>query len=384
MAMLRVSSYRRLFEEDQWSQTGAVSQRCGGQYLRSSARTAVSEWTEPDFAAARALNREGVTRFARERSLIAALNDRLANLIDVARCLEEENESLEAQIEELEERLKMEKESSTVSISRPDDSCLDAIVERLRREKEEILHDTELLRSELQSLQARHEDVVEQKTLLQLEREDVAVEVDEVTADCLALREQVAIYEEQLATMERQQATRLEMLSEPVDSDGSLGVALDFPAVDITPAIMDIKEYYCQLAESLQFESKAVTEGGLGKRDQLVEVTGGKVKDVSKETDVNALKDLITELQKELAELERHGEDLEAEIETKRETHLEEIAELEASAAGLEEELGDLQAQMKEQCGDYEELLSEKMALDIEIAAYRGLVEEEGKRLWYL
>lgn len=41
--------------------------------------------TEPDFAAAHALNREGVSRFAKERSIIAALNDRLVTLIDVVR-----------------------------------------------------------------------------------------------------------------------------------------------------------------------------------------------------------------------------------------------------------------------------------------------------------
>lgn len=32
----------------------------------------------------------------------------------------------------------------------------------------------------------------------------------------------------------------------------------------------------------------------------------------------------------------------------------------------------DLQAQKKEQCGDYMELLGEKMARDMEIAAYRS------------
>lgn len=32
----------------------------------------------------------------------------------------------------------------------------------------------------------------------------------------------------------------------------------------------------------------------------------------------------------------------------------------------------DLQVQMKEQCEDYKELLSEKMARDMEIAAYRS------------
>lgn len=40
---------------------------------------------EPDFAAARALNREGLMRFSQERSIIATLNDRLAVLIDMVR-----------------------------------------------------------------------------------------------------------------------------------------------------------------------------------------------------------------------------------------------------------------------------------------------------------
>lgn len=40
---------------------------------------------EPDFSAARALNRESLMRFTQERSIIAALNDRLAVLIDMVR-----------------------------------------------------------------------------------------------------------------------------------------------------------------------------------------------------------------------------------------------------------------------------------------------------------
>lgn len=40
---------------------------------------------EPDFAAARAINREGLMRFTQERTIIAALNDRLVVLIDMVR-----------------------------------------------------------------------------------------------------------------------------------------------------------------------------------------------------------------------------------------------------------------------------------------------------------
>ncbi|XP_062380275.1 peripherin-like [Sardina pilchardus] len=204
---VRVSSYRRLFEEQQQQQWNGARAGAGAGQVVSSARGGANgcPWPEPDFAAARALNKESVIRFAKERSLMAALNDRLAVLVDVARCLEEENESLEVQILEMKERMGMEGEDSTAVTTRgPADYSLDAVVERLRREKEEILRDTEDLRKELACLQAEYEKAAEQRTLIQLEKEDVAVDVDDITADCLALREQVAIYEEQLANMERQ------------------------------------------------------------------------------------------------------------------------------------------------------------------------------------
>lgn len=45
----------------------------------------MTNWPEPDFSAAQALNREGLMRFSQERSIIAALNDRLVVLIDMVR-----------------------------------------------------------------------------------------------------------------------------------------------------------------------------------------------------------------------------------------------------------------------------------------------------------
>lgn len=35
MAMLRVSSYRKLFEDDSWRRNGGLSVRCAGQYQAS-------------------------------------------------------------------------------------------------------------------------------------------------------------------------------------------------------------------------------------------------------------------------------------------------------------------------------------------------------------
>ncbi|CAK6964703.1 vimentin [Scomber scombrus] len=384
--MLRVSSYRKLFEEGSWSPNGSSSMQCAGQY-RASVRGAAADECDCDkldFVAARALSKEGLDQFVKDRTSIAALNDRLVRLIKLAHCFEEENESLECQIEELEDKLSDRQASSTLTtiVAAPDFS-LDAVVDRLRVERDEILCDTEELQRELQRLKQEYEKVAQQKIFLQQDRQDVAEEVDTVTAKCLALREQAAIYEEQLANMEAQHKTAVEDLLEPAEETTGVVATLKFGSPDITAAL-DVKEYYCQLAESLQFErgvsSSAVVPSGDGEVG-VGGAAGATVKDLTKTEDIIELKMLISELQKELSELEKCNEELEDEVEMKKAAYMEEIADLECTIEEMRLQEADFEVQMKEQCEEYKELLSEKMAREIEITAYRSLVEGEEERL---
>ncbi|XP_034399720.1 vimentin [Cyclopterus lumpus] len=389
MAVLRVSSYRKLFKDNSWSRNGGLSMRCAGQY-RASARGAAVDKCDCDcdtldFVAAKALNKEGRNRFVQDRNIIAALNDRLVGLIELARCFEEENESLDCQIVELENELNSRQASSSITsaVAEPDYS-LDAVVERLRRERDEILCDTEDLWKELERLMKEYEKAAQQRIPLQHGRRDVAEDVDAVTAECLALREQVTIYEEQLANMEDQHTKAVERLLDPAEGTTGAMAATAFSSPDITAAL-NVKEYYCQLAESLQCDcgaaSSAVSRRGDGKQLEEEGAGGSTVRDVSKIKDISEMKMLISELQKELAELELYNEKLEDEVEMKTHAHMDEVAELECTTDEMRHQEADFKVQMKEQCEDYKELLSEKMARDIEIAAYRSLVEEEEERL---
>ncbi|XP_068449815.1 vimentin [Clinocottus analis] len=390
MAMLRVSSYRKLFEDDSWSRDGGMSMQCAGQYRASVRGAAVDkcDCDKLDFVAAKALNKEGLNRFVQDRDIIASLNDRLVRLIELARCFEEENESLEYQIVKLENKLNSRQACSCVTsaVAEPDYS-LDAVVERLRRERDEILCDTEDLQKELERLMKEYEKAAQQRILLQQGRQDVAEEVDAVTAECLALREQVTIYEEQLANMEDQHTTAVESLLEPAEGTTGAVAAITFSSPDITAAL-DVKEYYCQLAESLQCECGAASSA-VSRRGDGTQLEGGgagasAVNDVSKMKDISEMKMLMSELQKELAELELSNEKLEDEVEMKTAAYMDEIAELECTTDEMRHQEADFKVQKKEQCEDYKELLSEKMARDMEIAAYRSLVEEEEERLWDL
>ncbi|XP_004545803.1 peripherin [Maylandia zebra] len=384
MAMLRVSSYRKLFEDDSWRRNGGLSVRCAGQYRASVRAAAVDDCDKLDFAAARAQNKEGLDQFVQDRTVIAALNDRLVRLIELARCFEDDNESLECQITELEEELNNRQASSSITstVAVPDHS-LDAVVERLGKQRDGILNDTQELQKELKLLKKDYEKASQQRIFVRQEQQDVAEEVDAVTAECLALREQVTIYEEQLASMETLHRTTVEDMLEPNEGITRAAV-IKFGSPDIAPAL-DVKKYYCQLAETLQYEcgaaSSAVVHSGDGKEVEVGGTGGSTVKDLTKIKDAGEIKMLISELQKELAELEKHNEELEDEVEMKKAAYMDEIADLEATIDEMKCQKANFQEQMKEQCEDYKFLLTQKMARDMEIAAYRSLVEEEEERL---
>ncbi|XP_017263818.1 peripherin [Kryptolebias marmoratus] len=379
MAVLRVSSYRKMFEDDRWGGNGGSSVPFAGQY-RASVRGAGFDrcgCEQLNFEAAEALNKEGLRRFVQERTAIAALNDRLVKLIELAHCYEEENEYLEHQIAE---KLSSKPVSSSVtSAAEIPDYSLDAVVEKLRKQKDEILHDKEELKEELERLLKDYETAAHQRLLIQQDQQDVSEEVDAVTAECLALREQVGVYEEQLANMEAQHKTEAESLLKPDERTLNAAV-MRFGSPDITPAL-DVKEYYCQLAESLQFEcsasSSAVARKGDGKKLEVGGASGSKVKDLPEINDVREMKTLISELQKELAELEKCNEELEGEVEMKMAAYVDEVEELECTIDEIKQQEVDLEAQMEEQCEENKKLLNQKMARDMEIAAYRSLVEEE-------
>ncbi|KAK2848919.1 hypothetical protein Q5P01_008753 [Channa striata] len=301
MAMLRVSSYRKLFEGENWSPNGGLSMQCAGQHRASVRDVAVYKWGGDtlDFAVARSLNKEGMNQFVQDRTTIAALNDRLVRLIELAQCLEMENDTLEYQIVELEEKLNHQQSSTsiatTTTVSEP--ACnLDAVVERLRREKGEIVHDTLELHKELGRLKDKYEKAAQQRIFLQQERQHVAEEVDAVTAECLALREQVSIYEEQLANMEAQDKTAVGRLREPAERTTRAMAAIKFGSPDITAAL-DVKEYYYQLAESLQYKcgaaASALLPSGAGMKLEARGAAGSTVKDLPKIKNISEIKMLV-------------------------------------------------------------------------------------------
>ncbi|XP_043913168.1 vimentin-like [Protopterus annectens] len=204
-------------------------------------------------------------------------------------------------------------------------------------------------------------------------------EIDDTTAECLALEDDANILEGQLAHLQLDPDLRIEALvTEAAEKPVCI---LDFTSPDIIPAMMDIKAFYHELADRLQLLGKpAVTWDS---QDGIAEYPGlpDSMRDSIRAKDPKAV---IADLENEIASLQRRREELERLTIEKETDYAMETSGCEEEIAELRGKLSSLKHEMKLQIMDYEKLINAKMALDIEIAAYRVYIEEENDRMGHL
>ncbi|XP_067852826.1 type III intermediate filament [Heptranchias perlo] len=322
---------------------------------------------EVDFQSVSAVNKRYLSECRKDQSQIAALNDRLVQFIERGRSLEEENEIFEQQIEEIWAR--QEQFVGAGQILRQEAPALSAIAEKLRKEKDEIIAQTNVLRKDLDVLRWKYDETVKKQMQAEEEREELAQEIDVTTGECLALKEQINILENELALMGNSHE-QMKKRSKLVDEN--LWLALEFPSPNMSTAALDIGAYYGKLASSIQFEGRT---SGLSPDSTQAQ------RNVNKGDDSHIK---IPELEKELEALKVRNMELNTEIEEREITNEEEIAFNEEQIHELGKKLHLLNEDIKTHLVEYEELLTAKRALDIEITAYRGFIEEEDERLCHL
>uniref|UniRef100_A0A3B4A5D2 IF rod domain-containing protein n=1 Tax=Periophthalmus magnuspinnatus TaxID=409849 RepID=A0A3B4A5D2_9GOBI len=366
----RSSSYRRLFGDSPRFSGGTSARSAmglrampGPRFSSSSAgmfrRTGRSVPTlvplihtdSLDLSQSTAVNNELKIVRTNEKEQLQGLNDRFAVFIDKVRQLEQQNHSLEQELLTLRQK---QADSRVNQVYKDEIRDLRAQIETLNRDKNRLLVERS---NQDEELQVRY-----------------ITDVDEAAAVRLDLERRLDSLTDEIAFMKKLHQEEIQELSSFMEAQ-QVSVEVERSTPNLTSALKDIRS---------QYESMAV------KNLQSAE-EWYKSRFVSLSEQASRSSETVRQSREELGEFRRQlqtktieneslrgaNESLERQISEMEDAHTAEVTALQETIAHLDAELSNLKGEMAQHLREYQDLLNVKMALDIEIAAYRKLLEGE-------
>nr|CAA36264.1 alpha-internexin [Rattus norvegicus] len=309
-----------------------------------------------------------------EKEQLQGLNDRFAVFIEKVHQLETQNRALEAELAALRQR---HAEPSRVG------ELFQRELRELRGELEEAssaraqaLLERDGLAEEVQRLRARCEEESRGREGAERALKAQQRDVDGATLARLDLEKKVESLLDELAFVRQVHDEEVAELQASSQAAAEVDVAVAKP--DLTSALREIRAQYESLAaKNLQSAEEWYKSKFANLNEQAARSTEA----------IRASREEIHEYRRQLQArtieiegLRGANESLERQILELEERHSAEVAGYQDSIGQLESDLRNTKSEMARHLREYQDLLNVKMALDIEIAAYRKLLEGEETR----
>ncbi|NXH74161.1 DESM protein, partial [Hydrobates tethys] len=331
-----------------------------------------------DFSLADAMNQEFLQTRTNEKVELQELNDRFANYIEKVRFLEQQNALMVAEVNRLRgkepTRVAEMYEEELRELRRQVD-LLTSQRARVEVERDNLLDDLQKLKQRW-SLRTPHtpRGVHSPATPHSVSPQDV----DAATLARIDLERRIESLQEEIAFLKKVHEEEIRELQAQLQEQ-HIQVEMDVSKPDLTAALRDIRSQY----ESIAAKNIAEAE----------EWYKSKVSDLTQAANKN--NDALRQAKQEMLEYRHQIQSYTCEIDALKGTNdslMRQMREMEERFAGeaggyqdtiarLEEEIRHLKDEMARHLREYQDLLNVKMALDVEIATYRKLLEGEENRI---
>ncbi|XP_076001894.1 neurofilament light polypeptide-like [Genypterus blacodes] len=289
-----------------------------------------------------------------EKKEMQKLNERFATFIKRVRNLEQHNKVLETKSIDIQQH--------TTEISRSDEiyrerfSELKSQLDALNEEKFMMFIEQEEIQDELREITSKYDYECRARVEVEAKLKDFKNNAD---TEKLKREEGVRVLASELEVLKTTQTEKIITLMARISSS-TVPVAVDSPQTDLNKALREIRDQYDDW-----YKNKPEARGKEAIRISQEEVEEMKSQLYSKTTDIESLKMTYESLETQIREMKS------------------EIECFKNSKTKLDDELRKANDEMVRHLSDYKDLLNVKMTLDLEIEAYRNLLEAEETRIGY-